>query len=116
MCADVPAPRTGLAQQAPPGTDPVIPSETSSSAREEALGHRAPSARVISGAVAAIDLLVPSLSDIDGRKLKLPKGLGSAFLTLKQGCSLGRPLIYQFCLKVFNLNGGGKRKKKPSTF
>lgn len=67
--------------------------------------------------MAAIDLLVPSLLDIDVRKLKLPKGLGSAFLTLKQGFSLARPLINQFCLKVFHLNGEGKgKKKKPSTF
>lgn len=78
---------------------------------EEARRHRYPSAlRVISGAVAAIDLLVPSLLDLDVRKWKLPKDLGSAFLTLKQGFSLGSPLIYQFCLKVFNLNGGGKKE------
>lgn len=74
-------------------------------------GTALPLPRVISGPVAAIDLLVPPLSDIDVRKLKLPKDLGSASLTLKQGFSLGRPLIYQFCLKVFNLNGGGIKEK-----
>lgn len=82
---------------------------------EEAEGTAIPLPRLTSGAVDAIDLLVPSLLDIDIRKLKLPKDLGSAFLTLKQGFSLGRPLIYQFCLKAFNLNGR-RKKGKPSMF
>lgn len=85
--------------------------------RVEAEGKAIPLPRLTSGAVAAIDLLVPSLLDIDVRKSKLPKDLGSAFLTLKHGFSLGRPLIHQFCLKVFNLNGRGKKEEgEPSMF